>query len=153
MLFRSDMSGIRVLSGLHASVESFPLSWAFPTAVYSARYDSPSASGRRSRCQSFSACFEQWFPATRRFQHGSVSGFPLPCLRSRRPYAVAAHGEERLGPPTFLDVALPACHGLRTLADLPILAKADGLVLPSVCVQTLGGRTKGERPFRNDNQR
>ena len=34
MLIRSDMSGMRVLSGVRASVESFPLSWAFPTAEY-----------------------------------------------------------------------------------------------------------------------
>ena len=41
ILLRSDMSGMRVLSGLRASVESFPMSWVFPTAAYSARYDSP----------------------------------------------------------------------------------------------------------------
>jgi hypothetical protein len=43
MLIRSDMSGMRVLSGLRASVETFPVWWAFPTSEYSARYDSPSA--------------------------------------------------------------------------------------------------------------
>ena len=58
----------------------------------------------------------------RRFRHCSVSGFPLPCLRSCRPYTVVFHGQERLGPPKFFDVSLPACHGLRTPADLPILA-------------------------------
>ena len=74
-----------------------------------------------------------WACATtvRRFQHCSVSGFPLPCLRSCRPYAVASHGEERLGPPKFFDASLPACHGLRTPADLPLLAHPDGRVLPS----------------------
>ena len=45
MLLRSDMSGLRVLSGLRASVETFPVSWAFPTSAYSARYDSPAAYG------------------------------------------------------------------------------------------------------------
>jgi hypothetical protein len=39
--------------------------------------------------------------------------------------------QESLGLPTFFDVSLPAGHGLRTPADLPILADADGLVLPS----------------------
>jgi hypothetical protein len=39
--------------------------------------------------------------ATLRFQHGSVSGFPLPCLKSCRPYTVVFHGQERLGPPKF----------------------------------------------------
>ena len=136
------MSGRSVLSGRRASVESFPMWWAFPTAEYSARYDSPSAYGGRSRCQYFSACLGPWSPATRRFQHCSVSGFPLPCLRSCIPYTVASHGEERLGPPKFFDVSLPACHGLRTPADLRILAKTDALVLPSVCVQTLGVRNK-----------
>jgi hypothetical protein len=52
------------------------------------------------------------------------------------------HSQERLGPPKFFDVSLPACHGLRTPADLPILAKSDALVLPSVCVKTLGVRNK-----------
>jgi hypothetical protein len=45
MLFRSDVSGMRGLSGLRAAVESFPRWWAFPTSEYDARYDSPSASG------------------------------------------------------------------------------------------------------------
>ena len=45
MLIRSDMSGMRVLSGLRASVESFPVWWAFPTSEYYARYDSPTAYG------------------------------------------------------------------------------------------------------------
>jgi hypothetical protein len=142
MLFRSDVSGLSFLSGLRASVESFPLSWAFPTAEYYARYDSPIAYGGLSRCQYFSACLGPWSPATRRFQHCSVSGFPLPCLRSCIPYAVASHEEERLGPPKFFDASLPACHGLRTPADLSILAFTDGLVLPSVCVKTLGVRNK-----------
>jgi hypothetical protein len=33
MLFRSDVSGMSVLSGRRAAVESCPLSWAFPTAA------------------------------------------------------------------------------------------------------------------------
>jgi hypothetical protein len=36
-----------------------------------------------------------------------------------------------MGPPPFFDASLPACHGLWTPADLPLLAKADGRVLPS----------------------
>src|SRR5712691_9287466 len=48
--------------------------------------------------------------------------------------------QEPLGPPKFFDASLPACHGLRTPADLPILAHTDGLVLPAVCVKTLGVR-------------
>ena len=60
--------------------------------------------------------------ATRRFQHCSVSGFPLLCLKSGRPYTVVFHGQERLGPPKFFAVSLPACHGLRTPAALSILA-------------------------------
>ena len=45
MLIRSDMSGMSVLSGLRASVETFPMWWAFPTSEYDARYDSPTAYG------------------------------------------------------------------------------------------------------------
>ena len=47
-----------------------------------------------------------------------------------------------MGLPKFFDGSLPACHGLRTPADLSILAFTDGLVLPSVCVKTLGSRNK-----------
>ena len=45
MLIRSDMSGMSGLSGRRASVESFPVWWAFPTSEYYARYDSPTAYG------------------------------------------------------------------------------------------------------------
>jgi hypothetical protein len=48
--------------------------------------------------------------------------------------------QELMGPPKFFDAPLPACHGLWTPADLHILAKTDDLVLPSVCVKTLGIR-------------
>ena len=67
----------------------------------------------------------------RRFQHCSVSGFPLRCLRSRIPSSQVFHVQERLGLPKFFDASLPACHGLRTPADLPLLANPDGRVLPS----------------------
>jgi hypothetical protein len=39
--------------------------------------------------------------------------------------------QESLGRPTFFDASLPACHGLRTPADLPILADTAGLGWPS----------------------
>ena len=45
-----------------------------------------------------------------------------------------------MGPPKFLSASLPACHGLWTPADLPILALSDGLVLPSADVKPLGVR-------------
>ena len=72
-----------------------------------------------------------WSPVERRFQHCSVSGFPLRCLRSCRPSSKVCHVQERLGLPKCFDVSLPACHGLRTPADLPCLATTDGRVLPS----------------------
>ena len=67
----------------------------------------------------------------RRFQHCSVSGFPLRCLRSCIPSSKVSHVQERLGLPKFFDVSLPACHGLRTPADLPNLAKSVARMLPS----------------------
>ena len=82
MLFRSDMSGMRFLSGLRASVESFPLSWAFPTAEYDARYDSPTAYGGRARCPYFSAALAR--DASRRGGSSLVPspGFPCRALRA-----------------------------------------------------------------------
>jgi hypothetical protein len=47
-----------------------------------------------------------------------------------------------VGPPTFFAISLPACHGLRTPADQTSRAHTAGLVWPSVCVKTLGVRTK-----------
>src|SRR2546427_8058898 len=42
------------------------------------------------------------------------------------------HVQERLGlPKFFFDVSVPACHGLRTPADLHNLAKSVALMLPS----------------------
>src|SRR5258706_2191006 len=80
--------------------------------------------------------------AAPRFPHGAVSGFPLPCLRSCIPDCCGVLPQELLGLPTCFDVSLPACHGLRTPADLHSLAKTDVLVWPSVCVKTLGVRNK-----------
>jgi len=70
-------------------------------------------------------------PASLRFQHGSVSGLPLWCLRSCLPYADASHMQERLGSPKFFNASLPACHGLRTPADLHLLAHTAVRVWPS----------------------
>jgi hypothetical protein len=67
----------------------------------------------------------------RRFQHCSVSGFPLLCLKSCIPYTVASPVQELLGSPKFFDASLPACHGLRTPADLHRLAIPVVRVLPS----------------------
>src|SRR3989454_4424021 len=72
-----------------------------------------------------------WSTVERRFQHCSVSGFPLRCLRSCIPSSKVFHVQERLGLPKFFDASLPACHGLWTPADLPLLAMSDGRVLPS----------------------
>ena len=75
-------------------------------------------------------------------RHNPVSGFPLPCLKSRTPYEHPSRRQAPRGPPEFSDVSLPACHGLRTPADLHTLAKPGASVLPSVCVKTLGVRNK-----------
>jgi hypothetical protein len=69
--------------------------------------------------------------AARRFQHCAVAGLPLPCLRSCIPYAGACAVQEPLGPPKFFTTSLPACRGLRTPADRPLLAHAERLVLPA----------------------
>ena len=73
-----------------------------------------------------------WSTVERRFQHCSVSGFPLRCLRSCIPSSQVFHVQERLGlPKFFFDVSLPACHGLRTPADLHTLATSVALMWPS----------------------
>ena len=84
MLIRSDMSGMSVLAGLRASVETFPVSWAFPTAEYDARYDSPTAYGGRSRCQYCSAALAR--EASRRVGASLVPSPGFPCRASRAVY-------------------------------------------------------------------
>ena len=44
----------------------------------------------------------------------------------------------RQGLPEFYSASLPACHGPGTPADLRTLAFPGDIVLPSVCVKTLG---------------
>lgn len=51
--------------------------------------------------------------------------------------------QELMGLPKFLNTSLPACHGLKTPADLHILAITDVLVLPSVNLKPLGIRLLG----------
>ena len=77
MLLRSDLSGMSGLSGLRASVESFPVWWAFPTSEYSARYDSPTAYGGRSHCQYFSAFLAGVSPQRYRSSIVLCPGFPF----------------------------------------------------------------------------
>src|SRR5215470_20372398 len=72
-----------------------------------------------------------WCVAVWRFPHCSVSGFPLLCLKSCIPCTVATSVQELLGSPKFFDASLPACHGLRTPADLHLLALAEVCVWPS----------------------
>ena len=47
------------------------------------------------------------------------------------PNACTERWQEPLGLPKFFDISLPACHGLRTPADLHLLATTDVRVLPS----------------------
>jgi hypothetical protein len=58
------------------------------------------------------------------------------------PYHCSPHVRSPSGLPGFFNISLPACHGLRTPADLHILAISDASVLPSVYVKTLGIRNK-----------
>jgi len=114
------MSGRRVLAGLRASVETFPLSWAFPTSESSARYDSPSASGGRSLCQDSSACLSRLPP--RRCGASMVPSPGVPCRASR----AVSH------PPRLpLPGASGASHVLRRLSSgLPRPVDSGGPAQP-----------------------
>jgi hypothetical protein len=72
-----------------------------------------------------------WSTVARRFQHWSVSGFPLRCLTSCIPSSTVFHLQERLGLPKCFDASLPACPSLRTPADLHRLALTAVRVWPS----------------------
>ena len=54
-------------------------------------------------------------------------GFPCDRLLSSLCGVPAVSGRSRWGFPSALDASLPACHGLRTPADLPLLAISEGL--------------------------
>jgi hypothetical protein len=77
MLIRSDMSGMSVLSGLRASVETFPMWWAFPTSEYDARYDSPTAYGGLSLSQYSSTCLARVLPQCVGSSIVPCPGFPF----------------------------------------------------------------------------
>jgi hypothetical protein len=77
MLIRSAMSGLRVLAGLRASVETFPMWWAFPTSAYDARYDSPTAYGGLSLSQDSSTCLARGLPPCVGASIVPCPGFPF----------------------------------------------------------------------------
>ena len=57
----------------------------------------------------------------------------------------SVHTQERLGLPKFLCASLPACHGLRTPADLPLLAFTGEHVLPSGALKPSASATSAFR--------
>jgi hypothetical protein len=138
------MSGMSVLSGLRASVESFPMWGAFPTSEYSARYDSPTAYGGLSLSQYSSTCLARVLP-----QCGGSSMVPCPGF----PFRASGAGDP---PPSFSTAGTSgASHVLRRLSScMPRPEDAGGPAPPRHVgwarvafgsVQTLGVRNK---PFR-----
>ena len=122
MCVRPYVSGMSFLSGLRASVETFPWWWAFPTSEYYARYDSPDASGGLSLSQYSSASLLR--VPRRRSGSGIVPspGFPLcasiavyqpPTLSTRR----SLWGLPSSSTPLFLHAT--ACGLRRTFPSLP----------------------------------
>jgi hypothetical protein len=71
------MSGMRVLAGRRAAVASCPVWEAFPPAASDARYDSPSASGGRSRGPDCSASLSGVSPQRDSARLGLWPGVPL----------------------------------------------------------------------------
>jgi len=74
----------------------------------------------------------RFHPSPRRF------GVLHPYVSHLCRFPLVTSSQEPSGLPGFLDVSLPACHGLMTPPDLHILANSDASVLPSVHVKTLG---------------
>src|SRR5262245_10238239 len=139
MLIRSDMSGMRVLSGLRAAVETCPMWWAFPTSESYARYDSPTAYGGLSLSQYSSTCLARGLP-----QCGGSSIVPCPGFPFRASEAVD-HTR------AFATAGTSgASHVLRRLSScMPRPEDSGGPALPRPCgdarvafgsVQTLGVR-------------
>src|SRR5262249_47904723 len=142
MLFRSDMSGMSVLSGRRASVESFPMWWAFPTSEYDARYDSPTAYGGLSLSQYSSTCLSRVLPPCVGSSIVLCPGFPFRASGAvDHPRAFATAGT--FGASQVLQ-RLSSCmpRPEDSGGPFPPRLSTDGLVLPSVCVKTLGVRNK-----------
>jgi len=78
-----------------------------------------------------------------------VSGFPLTCLNIRMPYDNPSLGQEPTGPPKFFDVSVPACHSLRTPADLRTLATDGCFVLASGTLKPSPSATNASRSCTN----
>ena len=100
MLIRSDMSGLRVLAGLRASVEPFPLWGAFPPLRVLRSIRLPNRLRWAFPGTVLLHLPGPWSPTVRRFPHGSVARFPLPCLRSCRPSTGVCHGRNVWGLPS-----------------------------------------------------
>jgi len=76
-----------------------------------------------------------------RFQPSSVSGFLHLCLNSCRSFRYRPHRRSPSGLPGFSNASVPACHGLRTPADLHALAICGRFVLPSAPLKTSASAT------------
>jgi hypothetical protein len=117
-------SGRRGRCGLRPSVTSFPVEWACPTAENSACEATPSACGGLALSQDSSPCLDVGHrgaqaPAGCRVRVAPAVPQELAALHRRCPR------QERLGPPQGCGTSLPACHGLRTPAALPLLAWSE----------------------------
>ena len=127
---------------IRADLHSCPLQdpVAFPSSEVGSCLSSPTCPARVS--------FEGYFV---------LPSGPSPCGRLSRPLSTMPDKTPRrhiaalrrptwfspgaqTGLPEFYGVSLPACHGLRTPANLHILAKTDASVLSSVNVKTLDVR-------------
>ena len=145
MLIRSDMSGMSGLSGLRASVETFPMWWAFPTSEYDARDDSPTAYGGLSLSQYSSTCLARVLP-----QCGGSSIVPCPGF----PFCASGAVDHTRSFSTAGTAG--ASHVLRRLSSCMPRPEDSGGPAPPChvgwarvafgCVQTLGVRHK---PFRS----
>ena len=145
MLIRSDMSGMSGLSGLRASVETFPMWWAFPTSEYDARYDSPTAYGGLSLSQYSSTCLARVLPQCVGSSIVPCPGFPF-CASGAVDHTRSFSTAGTSG----------ASHVLRRLSSCMPRPEDSGGPAPPChvgwarvafgCVQTLGVRHK---PFRS----
>jgi hypothetical protein len=139
------MSGMSVLSGRRASVETFPMEWAFPTSEYDARYDSPTAYGGLSLSQYSSTCLSRVLPQCVGSSIVLCPGFPFRASGAvDHTLAFSTAG------------ASGASHVLRRLSScMPRPEDSGGPALPRLTgrarvafgsVQTLGVRNE---PFRS----
>jgi hypothetical protein len=131
---------------LRISVTPFPMWTALPPSEYYEVIRLPRRRRWASRCQAVSTSLPYVSPPRYRFQHRSVSGFPLLCPRSCIPSLNTSRSQERLRSPKFstlLSLHARPCGPRQTLRSLTRTRPLYRLPVRSNCRRLHSSASRG----------